>query len=595
MRLTSLLSKLLTAIAASVAAAILVVACGDAGTPPEAAPVTTADGKVVASLQAHSAEFEPRVVKVTDGVYVAVGYALANSIMLEGDDGVVIVDVTESVEAARNIMTEFRKITDKPVAALIYTHNHADHVFGGRGFVPEGEVRVYAHDTTNYYINRFANIIRPAIYTRSTRMFGTLLPPGPEGVVNAGIGPFLDQGGHASGSIGLIRPNHTFADELELEIAGIRLQLVHAPGETNDQVFVWLPDRRVLLPGDNVYKAFPNLYTIRGTLYRDVLQWSRSIDLMRALEPEHLVPSHTGPLSGRDEVMAVLTAYRDAIQFVHDQSIRGINQGHTPDELVQVVRLPPQLREHPWLAEHYGTVEWSVRSIFNGYLGWFGGDAAFLSPVSPGERGSRIDALAGGEDQALGAVEHAVAAGEYRWAAELASYLISSGEGGKRAATLKGEALRQLGYASISPNGRNYYLTQAGELEGSLAVEPVAIEGDQLAFAKSLPVGELLSSLPVNLDPEKAAGVNSAMSLRFTDTDEAFTLQIRNSIAQLMPGADSGADLQVETDSDTWVEIMLGQRGVPGALAAGDIRLGNGVRDVPELVSFLLMFRSQSP
>ena len=104
-----------------------------------------------------------------------------------------------------------------------------------------------------------------------------------------------------------------------------------------------------------------------------------------------------------------------------------------------------------------------------------------------------------------------------------------------------------------------------------------------------------MSSLPVNLDPEKAAGVNSAMSLRFTDTDEAFTLQIRNSIAQLMPGADSGADLQVETHSDTWVEIMLGQRGVPGALAAGDIRLGNGVRDVPELVSFLLMFRSQSP
>lgn len=592
MKLTSFLSRHMPATAVVVAVALLVVACGDAGTASGPGPATMADGKVVASLQAQSAEFEPRVEKVTDGVYVAVGYALANAILLEGENGVVIVDVTESVEAARTIMAEFRKITDKPVVALVYTHNHADHVFGGRGFVPEGEVPVYAHDTTNYYINRFANIIRPAIDTRSTRMFGTLLSPGPEGVVNAGIGPFLDQGGHSSGSIGLIRPTHTFSDELELDIAGIRLQLVHAPGETNDQIFVWLPDRKVLLPGDNVYKAFPNLYTIRGTLYRDVLQWSRSIDLMRALQPEHLVPSHTGPLSGRDEVMAVLTAYRDAIQYVHDQSIRGINQGLTPDELVEVVTLPPQLREHPWLAEHYGTVEWSVRSIFSGYLGWFGGDSAFLSPVAPNERGSHIVALAGGADKALAAVEQAMSAGEYSWAAELASYLMAAGKGGKRAATLKAAALRQLGYASISPNGRNYYLTQAAELEGSLTVAPAEIEGDQLDFARSLPVEELLSSLPVNLDPEKAAGVNSTMSLRFTDTDEAFTLQVRNSIAQLIPGPDAGADLQVETHSDTWVEILLGKRGVPGALAAGDIRLGNGVRDVPDLVSFLLMFRS---
>ena len=176
MKLTSFLSRHMPATAAVVAVALLVVACGDAGTASGPGPATMADGKVVASLQAQSAEIEPRVEKVTDGVYVAVGYALANAILLEGENGVVIVDVTESVEAARTIMAEFRKITDKPVVALVYTHNHADHVFGGRGFVPEGEVPVYAHDTTNYYINRFANIIRPAIDTRSTRMFGTLLP-----------------------------------------------------------------------------------------------------------------------------------------------------------------------------------------------------------------------------------------------------------------------------------------------------------------------------------------------------------------------------------------------------------------------------------
>ena len=111
----------------------------------------------------------------------------------------------------------------------------------------------------------------------------------------------------------------------------MKLELVHAPGETNDQLFVWLPEKRVLLPGDNFYRAFPNLDTIRGTLYRDVLQWVESLDRMRERRPEHLVPSHTRPLSGADAIHAALTDYRDAIQFVHDQTIRGINRGHERD------------------------------------------------------------------------------------------------------------------------------------------------------------------------------------------------------------------------------------------------------------------------
>ena len=212
--------------------------------------------------------------RVTQGVHVAVGYALANSILIEGDDGVIIVDVTGSVETARAVKAEFAKITDKPIRALIYTHNHADHVFGGMGFLDEAEaagVAIYAHETTEYYIDRVVGILRPILSRRSARMFGTHLPLGPEGLVNDGIGPSLELG--RGGTPGLLRPTHTFRDQLELEIAGVKLVLIHAPGETNDQLFVWLPEKKTLLPGDNVYKAFPNLYTIRGTLYRDVLEW----------------------------------------------------------------------------------------------------------------------------------------------------------------------------------------------------------------------------------------------------------------------------------------------------------------------------------
>jgi glyoxylase-like metal-dependent hydrolase (beta-lactamase superfamily II) len=263
-----------------------------------------AEGEAIApvALAAHTAEFEKAVIEVTDGVHQAVGFGLANSILVEGDDCVFIVDVMASVETARAVKAEFDKITDKPIRALVYTHNHADHVFGGRGFVPEGDVDVYAHETTESYIDRVVSIIRPIISTRSERMFGNQLPAeGPDAFVNAGIGRFLEIG-RGGDTLGLIRPNRSFADQLDIELCGVQVRLVHAPGETNDQLFVWLPEKRLLMPGDNVYKAFPNLYTIRGTLYRDVLEWVKSIDRMRDLRPEHLAPSHTRPVSGADRI-----------------------------------------------------------------------------------------------------------------------------------------------------------------------------------------------------------------------------------------------------------------------------------------------------
>ena len=259
-------------------------------------------------LAAHTAEFERKVYEVTDGVHQAVGFGLANSILVEGDDCVFVVDAMGSVEAAQAVRAAFAKITPKPIAALIYTHNHADHILGARGFVPEGVVDVYAHATTNYYIDRFISVLRPIIGMRAERMFGNHLPrEGDDRLVNAGIGPFLEAA-HGGGTPSLIRPNRTFSDRMELTLCGIEVELVHAPGETDDQLFVWLPEKRVLLPGDNVYKAFPNLYTIRGTHYRDVVGWVRSLDAMRALAPEHLAPSHTRPVSGREQVTEILTS-----------------------------------------------------------------------------------------------------------------------------------------------------------------------------------------------------------------------------------------------------------------------------------------------
>ncbi len=584
--------RLLTIVTAIVAGLAFLAA-------PASAQESAGDGvpaTVAPSLWHHSAEFEREVIEVTDGVWVAVGFALANSIMVEGSDGVVIIDVTESVEEAEAVWAAFQEVTDKPIVALIYTHNHADHTFGGRGFVPEGDIPVYAHDTTNYYLDRVINIVRPIIGQRSARMFGTFLPEGPEGLVNDGIGPFLGQGGENQSTIGIIRPNHTFPQTLDVTLAGVQFHLEHAPGETNDQILVWLPEKRVLFPGDNIYRAFPNLYTIRGTPYRDVAAWVRSLDRMRALRPAFLVPSHTRPLVGEDEITETLTVYRDAIQYVHDQTIRGMNQGLSPDELVEEVHLPAHLASQPYLLEHYGTVEWSVRNIFGGYLGWFGGDAAYLSLTPVGERAEQIVGLAGGVTGTMEALRAAAANDEHRWTAELASYVLTVDPENAEARQIKADALRALGYASVSPAGRNYYLTQALELEGAVDVGGDTVSAAQSAsIAQSFPMASIMASLPVRLNPERAAGKDIVAGFRFTDTGESFTIHIRNSIADLQEGFPEDPDVAIATTTGSWFAILTRQKSLPLAIATFDVRVTTGALSIPQLVELLMLFGEDDP
>ncbi len=570
---------------------VALVGCGEkerGGTP---IPLAAGEPAVHPTLAAHTAEFERKVYSVVEGVYVAVGFGLANSILVEGDECVFVVDTLGSVEAAQAVRAEFEAISDKPIAALIYSHNHADHILGARGFVPDGEIDVYAHATTNYYIDRLISVLRPIIGMRSERMFGNHLPKsGDDRLVNDGIGPALEAA-HGGGTPSLIRPNRTFDDRLELTLCGVQVVLVHAPGETNDQLFVWLPEKRVLLPGDNVYKAFPNLYTIRGTLYRDVLEWVRSLDAMRALRPEHLVPSHTRPVSGAAEIDEILTAYRDAIQFAHDQTIRGMNQGLTPDEIVERVELPPHLKQHPYLQELYGTVAWSVRSVFSGYLGWFDGDTATLSPASPEDRAAGMVALAGGEAGLLAATRTAIAEGRYAWAAELASALLRHDPDQDEARRLKAQSLRVLGHRSVSPNGRNYYLTQALELEGEVEVVVGEPTSAMLELAKAMPIANFIAAMPSNLNPEKSADADTVMGFRFPDASESFTIHVRRRVADFRTGFPDEPDVAISADSGAWVEVVAGVRGLPAAIASGDIEIEGGVRKLPAAEAFLAMFR----
>jgi alkyl sulfatase BDS1-like metallo-beta-lactamase superfamily hydrolase len=525
--------------------------------------------RAVDALKEHTKEFNQRVVKVTGGVYVAIGYGLANSILLEGDDGVIIIDTMECVETAREVSKAFGQITQKPVKAVIYTHNHADHVFGASMFATDPSIPVYAHESTSGYIDRVISILRPILTRRSMRMFGNFLDD--TGLVNAGIGARLNL--KPDSTIGIVRPTKTFSDEMTDEVAGIRFKLIHVPGETNDQILVWLPDKKVLLPGDNIYKTFPNLYTIRGTMYRDVKQWVNSLDIMRALRAEFLVPCHTGPISGADNIYRVLTDYRDGIAYVHDQTIRGINLGLTPDELVETIRLPEHLANSPYLKEFYGTVAWSVRSIFDGNLGWFDGNPSQLFPLSPDNRAQQIAKLTGGINELQLKAEQAFNEENFQWALELTDFLMRLTPNSKSAADLRVKALIALGERQSNPNARHYYLTCAAELGQGLTIHQQGKPTPEMIH--SLPMSGFFDSLAVNLDPEKSKDLEQTVQFIFPDSNENYFVQIRRGATEIQPERLKNPDITVTVDSKIFKE-MLGKLRNPITTIATEFNIDGG-------------------
>ena len=561
---------------------LALLACS--GSPARTAGSPTPQGahsaEVAPSLEAHSELFEKDVLTPVPGVHVAIGYALSNVIALEGPSGLVIVDTTESRTAAEEALAALRERTDKPIAAVVLTHNHADHVFGSGVFAPSSDVPVWAHADTEAGIDRVVNVVRDTIAVRSARMFGTALPP--ERVPNAGIGPQLR---FAPDDIALARPTHTFEDRATLEAGGLRLELVHAPGETDDQIYVWWPERRVLLPADNIYEAFPNLYTIRGTPHRDLRKWVSSLDAMRDLRAEVLVPQHTRPLQGASDVEATLTAYRDAIQYVHDQTVRGMNQGATPDELAASLTLPPHLATHPWLLEHYGRVPWSVRSVHAGYMGWFDGDASTLEPLPPDERARHyLDAFSTGvplPQQARDALE----AGDARWAAELARLWQQAEPMSPDASALLAASYEALAAGHTNPCAHHWYATEARELRGELTLtgpDPATID---TAFLDTLPIDAFMSAMGTRLKAEETLDADLAVRFVFEDIHRTWVVHVRRGVAEIRE-RDGSAAVTVRTTARAWRRLVA-RNELVGALRDGDLSVEG---DPVALVRFLSWF-----
>ena len=540
----------------------------------------------VENLISHSEEFEQKILSYdTPGgkIHFAIGFGIANSIMVEGDDGNIIIDAADSMYEADKIYNLFKQKNSNPIKAIIYTHNHGDHTFGTQYYlnIQEERPQIIAHEDTDFYVQRIMGILNPIIATRSTRMFGTTLPE--EELINVGIGPNLSV---SKSPTGYVKPDLTFRNELKINISGIEMELYHAPGETDDQIFVWLPNHKSLMPGDNVYKTFPNLYTIRGTSHRDVKGWIDSLDHMKTFNPEFLFPSHTKPIIGKEVIQNVLNTYRDAIQFVHDQTIRLMNQGMYPDEIAEKIKLPESIADSPYLKEFYGTVRWSVKSIFNGYLGWFSGNPAELDPLSREEKAKRILNLAGDLDVLIDDLRLAVEKEDMQWALELSDYLIALDSFTKEVKDLRIDALIYEGSRSANPNKRNYFLTSAFELRDDF-VEPSLLDRTSEELLEYVSIDTLFDVLSTRYNPDKRINENTTICFLFSSGLRK-NITIRNQVAVISNTTGDDCLMTVTSDEIELKKVLTGWSNPVTSIASEKIQIeGNSV----EFLQFLSKFR----
>lgn len=556
----------------------LFLSCSETTTLESTKPQTPED------LIAHSDEFKRELITVTDGVHVAVGYALANSILIEGEKTNIIIDTTGSEETATEVKDMFDAINSNPVETIIYTHNHADHTYGATVFAEGSNPDIYAHSTTEIYLSRVIGILRPIISSRSNRMFGNALPK--EQVENNGIGPFLEIGRDGR-KPGLLYPTKTFTDQIEFEAAGHKVQLFHAPGETDDQLFVWLPEKKVLFPGDNFYKTFPNLYTIRGTPYRDLVGWVNSIDLMRYLEPEYLVPSHTRPIVGKENINILLTTYRDAIQFVHDQTVRLMNLGLDPNEIAERLVLPKHLGDSPYLKEFYGTPEWSAKNVFSGYLGWFDGNPSSLKPLPLKDEAEKIIQLSGDWNSLFKVAEDAFLVNDFQWSLQLTDYLLRSRPDDQKTKLLRKSVLEALGRKESNPNSRYYYLSSAAQLDENYQENDILLPS--LEVIQKYPIESMMETLKVNVIPEKSLNKNIQLLFTFTDSPKSFSLFLRRGVLEVQPFMITGSSVQIKSSENDLKAILSGVKSLPISLVNGTLKVEGSRAD---LLSFFSSLRN---
>lgn len=539
-------------------------------------------GTIHPDLLAHSKKMDSGIFVIKDKYYKLYGYGLTSATIIDGDDGLIVLDPMETANRMRIAMAEFRQATGnkKPVKGILYSHWHMDHFGGVRGLDNiADDVVIVAHDTFmgNVRDNTMGGM-GPAIGFRVDYSLGSLLQADSKGRVNGGLGPdFLMT------ELTMIAPNTLVEGHwgtLDLKIAGVDMHFAHIPSEAPDEVVVYFEEDKLLWGAEVIQgESYPNLHTIRGTRFRDPQNWYPGIDVMRNYNADILMLSHGRPVVGAKHVEDTLTAYRDAIQFTYDQSVKAINNGATPEDLIREIQLPKHLLTHPWLGNLYGGIRHSAKQIFTGELGWFDGDPTTLNPIHSSEASKRYVDMMGGKKKVMKAANRAADAGDYQWAAELATHAIRVDLDDMGPRRFKANMLRELGYAESNINWRNWYLTSAEELDGTID-RSLKVDLSAPDILDTYTEGQLVAAMRFNLNAEKTADDHYTVAFKFADKIHA--MEVRRSVVEFHESYSGKPAVTIDLTKELFLGVIMGKVNFADATEKGVIKVTGDASVVPK-------------
>lgn len=533
--------------------------------------------------------------EVTDRIFQVRGFDLANMTIIQGDTGLIIVDPLTSEETAEAALALAREhMGDAPVVAVIFTHSHIDHFAGAWGVINRddyeaGMVRVIApvgfmDEATSENI-----IAGTAMARRASFMYGRRLPRDGHGHIGSGLGK-----SPAFGTFGIATPTEIIdTTGQRLNIDGLDFVFQNAPGsEAPAELTFGIPELSAYCGAEIATRTMHNLYTLRGTKVRDALKWSAYIDEIIDLSADSNVyfASHHWPVWGRTEIVDYLELHRDTYKFIHDQTVRLLNNGFTSREIAERLRLPPELSQTFSNRGYYGTLKHNSKAVYQYYMGWYDANPANLDPLPPEEAASQYVALAGGADALLEKARAAFAEGHYRWTAEILNHLVFDEPDNNSAKTLLAETYDQMGYQSESGPWRDVYLSGAYELRHGAPEEPLMDMSTLLGILQQTPVEKFFQTMSVRLNAEDAEGVERRIAIVFTDLDESYLLTVKNSVLHVQKDAGlDQAESTLRVTRELFTRLLIGEVGVSEMLTSNALELEGSTI---QLVRFLSLFET---
>jgi alkyl sulfatase BDS1-like metallo-beta-lactamase superfamily hydrolase len=511
------------------------------------------------------------VYEVTEGIYQVRGLDLSNMTLVESDNGVIVIDPLISAECAAAALSLYRNHRgQRPVSAVIYTHAHVDH-FGGVHGVYESDVPVIAgHGFLEAAVseNVYAGT---AMARRSVFMYGANLPKSPTGQVGAGLGAT-----NSKGSVGVIPPTLEITETGQEErLDGVTIRFQMTPGtECPVEMNFYFPEHRALCMAENATHNLHNLLTLRGAVVRDPRIWARylneAIDLFCG-DAEVAFASHHWPTWGRDRIVAYLRQQRDLYAYLHDQTLRLMNQGHTGIEIAELMQMPPALDAAWHTHGYYGSVSHNVKAIYQRYLGWFDGNPSSLWEHPPVESAQRYVDCMGGIDEVVTKAQNYVDVGDLRFAAQLLKHAVFADETHAAARSLLADVYERLGFGAENGTWRNFYLQGAAELRTGDAGR--AIQLAPADMVRALSVDQLFDTVAIRINGPACWDESFAIDWVFTDLGHTYRTELSNGVLIQDVDPISGEAGLTVTLTKAGLLGVLGGSGLEGLDAEGDTAL----------------------